>query len=56
LARYQYIQKIPLVQIIDQADYPMNRIKKSKMKYAVFFSIIALLFAFIISYNNNEKN
>jgi hypothetical protein len=56
LARYKYIQKIPLVQIIDQADYPMNRIKKSEMKYALFFSIIALLFTFIVSYNNNKKN
>jgi hypothetical protein len=54
LARYQYIQKIPLVQIIDQADFPMNRIKKSKLKYALFFSIISVLILFIVTYKNNS--
>jgi uncharacterized protein involved in exopolysaccharide biosynthesis len=54
LARYQYIQKIPLVQIIDQADFPMNRIKKSKLKYALFFSIISVLILFIATYKNNS--
>lgn len=38
MARYQYLKKIPLVQIIDNADYPMAKIKKSKIKTAVLFS------------------
>ena len=31
IAWFQYLKKIPLMQIIDHADYPMERIKPSKL-------------------------
>jgi hypothetical protein len=40
LARYQYLKDIPLLQVIDPADYPMKRIKPGKIKTAVIFAII----------------
>jgi uncharacterized protein involved in exopolysaccharide biosynthesis len=45
LARYQYLQDIPLLQIIDAADYPMTRIKRGKLKTAIIFAFVG---AFII--------
>jgi capsule polysaccharide export protein KpsE/RkpR len=49
MARYQYLRKIPLLQIIDHADYPMKRIKPGKIKTALLFSIFSVLvFIFII--------
>jgi hypothetical protein len=44
LARYQYLKDIPLLQVIDPADYPMKRIKKGKAFTAVLF---ATLFGFL---------
>ena len=35
LARYQYLKQIPLMQIIDHADYPMKKIKADKLRYLV---------------------
>lgn len=43
LARFQYLQNVPLLQIIDNADYPMDEIKSSKLKY---MSLAFLLFSF----------
>lgn len=43
MARYQYLKKIPLLQIIDQADYPMKRIKAGRLKSAIYSCSIALL-------------
>ena len=40
LARFQYLQSIPLLQIIDAANYPMNKIKPGKLKTAIIFSVI----------------
>ncbi len=49
LARFQYLNKVPLIQIIDYADYPMKKIKVGKLKTAVMFSFSALFcFAFIL--------
>ena len=51
LARYQYLKKIPLLQIIDFADYPMKRTKQSKLKTALVFSVftcLALLFILFV--------
>lgn len=42
LARFQYLKKIPLVQIIDAADYPMKKIKSSKLKTALLFAFGAV--------------
>jgi len=47
IARYQYLKKIPLLQIIDHADYPMKRIGQGKLKTAFLSSIIAII-TFII--------
>ncbi|MEO8414885.1 MAG: Wzz/FepE/Etk N-terminal domain-containing protein [Ginsengibacter sp.] len=48
LARFQYLNEIPLMQIIDHADYPMQKIKISKLKTAIVFSVISgLLLLFI---------
>lgn len=46
MARYQYLKKIPLLQIIDSANYPMKKIKESKIKSAILFSGVAF---FILS-------
>ncbi|UEG50575.1 hypothetical protein LK994_03705 [Ferruginibacter lapsinanis] len=48
LARFQYLKEVPLMQIIDAADYPMKKIKKSKLVTAVLFSIISVLVTFFI--------
>jgi len=42
IARYQYLKQIPLIQIIDAANYPMQKIKMGKLKTAIIFSLIAV--------------
>jgi|SRR5690348_6447434 len=42
-ARFNYLNEIPLMQIIDKADYPMEKIKFGKLKGALLFSILAEL-------------
>ena len=53
IARYQYLKQIPLMQIIDAANYPMKKVKVSKLKTAIIFSFaacfITLLILWIIS-------
>ncbi len=41
LARFQYLNQIPLMQIIDPAAYPMEKIKTGKLKTAVLFAFFA---------------
>jgi uncharacterized protein involved in exopolysaccharide biosynthesis len=51
LARFQYLNEIPLMQIIDAANYPMEKIKTGKLKTAVIWSFVAcflLIFIFWI--------
>lgn len=43
LARFQYLNEIPLMQIIDAANYPMEKIKTSKLKMAILFAVFAEL-------------
>lgn len=47
LARFQYLNEIPLMQIIDGANYPMEKIKMGKFStallFAVFFELLFLL-------------
>lgn len=43
LARFQYLNEIPLMQIIDAADYPMEKIKSGKLKMAILFAVLAEL-------------
>ncbi len=48
MARYQYLKKIPLMQIIDKADYPMKRTKVGRLKTGLLFSIFAVLVALLV--------
>src|ERR1019366_2995256 len=41
VARFQYLRSIPLMQVIDEANYPMKKIKMGKLRTAIIFSIIA---------------
>lgn len=47
VARFQYLQSIPLLQIIDAANYPMEKIKPGKLKTAVVCSVLAA-FIFLV--------
>lgn len=47
MARFQYLKSIPLMQVIDAADYPMKKIKIGKLKTAIVFSVIAV-FVFLL--------
>lgn len=48
LARFQYLNEIPLMQIIDAADYPMQKIKVSKSKTAITWSVISVFVVIFI--------
>lgn len=49
IARYQYLQEVPLLQIIDGVNYPLKRIKKGKLLTALAFSIgFGLIAAFLL--------
>ncbi len=48
MARFQYLKSIPLMQIIDAADYPMKKIETSKLKTTVIFSVITDLIFLIL--------
>jgi uncharacterized protein involved in exopolysaccharide biosynthesis len=48
LARFQYLNKIPLIQIIDHADYPMKKIKTSKSKTAILFALAGAFITFLL--------
>lgn len=41
MARFQYLKSIPLMQVIDAADYPMKETKVGKLKSAVIFAVLA---------------
>jgi len=48
VARFQYLQQIPLMQIIDDAQYPMKKIRASKLKTGLAFAIAACFIAFLV--------
>ena len=48
MARFQYLKSIPLMQIIDPADYPMKKTKIGKLKTGIVFSVTAVFIAVII--------
>lgn len=48
LARFQYLNEIPLMQIIDPADYPMQKIKLGKLKAGILFALLAEIIVLII--------
>lgn len=43
IARFQYLKSIPLFQVIDQAQYPLQRIKPGKLSSAVIFAFAAVI-------------
>ena len=48
LARYQYLKDMPLLQIIDAADYPMERIKRGKMITGIIFGFTITFFVLLL--------
>lgn len=51
IARFQYLKEVPLMQIIDDADYPMKKITVGKIKTALVFlfaSQILLILGFVL--------
>ncbi|MEP7141832.1 MAG: hypothetical protein ABI707_03120 [Ferruginibacter sp.] len=48
IARYQYLKKMPLLQVIDHADYPMKKIKPGKLSTGLLFSVFSVLFSILI--------
>ena len=40
MARFQYLKSIPLMQIIDPADYPLKKVRMGKLRTTVIFSVI----------------
>ncbi len=47
MARYQYLKKIPLLQIIDHADYPMRRIKPGKLRTGMLTGVLSVMLAML---------
>jgi len=54
LARFQYLNEIPLMQIIDAANYPMERIKASRLKNGILFGTIACLLLLLFFWIRKE--
>ena len=52
VARYQYLKQIPLMQVIDASNYPMQKIKMGKLKTAIIFSFIAVFLTTLIIWLN----
>ncbi len=48
MARFQYLKQIPLMQIIDPADYPMKKVKVGKLKTGIQFSILSVLITLLV--------
>lgn len=48
MARFQYLNAIPLMQIIDPADYPMEKIKISRLMTAITWAFISAFLALFI--------
>lgn len=48
IAKYQYLKQIPLMQIIDDANYPMKKIKVGKLKTAVVFAFVACFMTLLV--------
>lgn len=46
--RYKYLKQLPLIQIIDNADYPMKQIKISHIATGIWFGYIGWFFCIIL--------
>ena len=56
MARFQYLKSIPLMQIIDAANYPMKKIKQSKLITGIVFAaIVTFIFLVIFAIINYFK-
>jgi hypothetical protein len=55
IARYKYLKKIPLIQIIDNADYPMNKIKLGKLYATLLFLAVMFVLMYIYLRFVHEK-
>ncbi|MCO6497400.1 MAG: hypothetical protein J5I50_07025 [Chitinophagaceae bacterium] len=47
MARFQYLNARPIIQIIDEANYPMEKVKRGKLVTAVLFAFIGCLLLFL---------
>lgn len=47
MARFQYLNARPIIQIIDEANYPMEQIKKGKLFTTVLFAFIGCCLLFL---------
>jgi capsule polysaccharide export protein KpsE/RkpR len=60
IARFQYLNEMPLMQIIDKPDYPMKKIKKGRLLTgiigAIIFSLIASILLLILRYIKLYRN
>ena len=59
IARFQYLINTPLLQIIDFADYPMERVKMSRLKTAIVFSflfVVVFTVVLLIMEQNSNYN
>ena len=43
VARFEYLKSIPLMQVIDEANYPMKKILPGKSKTAIIFAAVAII-------------
>ncbi len=48
LARFQYLKDIPLLQVIDAADYPMKKIKNGKLKTGLTYAAVGLVLILVL--------
>jgi uncharacterized protein involved in exopolysaccharide biosynthesis len=59
IARFQYLNDIPLLQIIDAPDYPMEKIKTGKLisavVVAIFFNLLLMLALFFRWFSKQSK-
>lgn len=50
VAKYQYLQEIPLLQIVDEPKYPMENLKKGRKSQALLFGFIFFILTFMTMY------
>ena len=43
MARYQYLKDLPLLQIIDEPNYPMKKIKQGRLYTGIIFSFVGFI-------------
>lgn len=48
LARFQFLNNMPLMQVIDKADYPMEKIRQGRLLTALIFGFVGVVFLFVI--------